>query len=199
MSRLWFCSKACREAADSTPRPWPFAVHNDRCVMCHAPKPNVDAFLIAKADMSNGYYCFTAEPLIIVGDYVIVRVDAAWKHAAWEHISSGLQLGAAEIYDRVAEALAAAQELAACRPTPRPFTWEAIARGVDGDLVLARSAHGALPLHATTFTFRPTNPKWGIRRGSALDFSELRSSVGDAFPGRFRAALANAWVSLGLA
>jgi hypothetical protein len=201
--RLWFCSPGCREAANDQPRPWGFPLSPDACPICLAPRPAVFAYFVAQAAMSDGYYAFTARPLITVGNYVIVEADATWKAAVWEQLMSGLQLGVVEIFDAAAKAMDAAATLnawdeAAGRPYVRE-TWPLVVRRLrrwqlelahdDGtDDVRAKGAY---------FTLLRRNGKKGFvsvrKTGEVATYADLFEAVGKHFPGRFRVVLADAW------
>lgn len=111
--RLWLCSPGCVEAFAEGPRPWPAPIAPDRCPICDEARPTIEVYLVAQAGLSAGYFQWTIQPFIQLGDYLIVRCDGAWRIAAWEHLASGLRLGTPEFFEDPVSAYIAAATLAA--------------------------------------------------------------------------------------
>jgi hypothetical protein len=144
-----------------------------------------------------------------------VRADSDWKIAAWEHLASGLQLGTNEIFDDPVDALRVAQSLEA-RNRGRghgyrhPIWPLVVLRARRWQLNLTRYAYDEEGLEASTpsvgahFTLlRVNSPRtlsYSVRAtGETPTFAALKAGAGAGFAGRFRAALAKAWLDLGLA
>ncbi|NNJ12134.1 hypothetical protein EKD04_017525 [Chloroflexales bacterium ZM16-3] len=209
--RLWFCCPGCREEADLQERPWSFLLDPNACVVCGAPQPRAFAYLVAKAGLPVDYLRFTARPVADLSGYLLIEADAAWREAVWEQLASGLWLGLSETFDTAVDAAQAALAQAAWDSSagkvraPRQRWGVAVRRRGAWQIELRPTcADDDAPPDAVHFTLlrraTPMASRFAVKQtGTASSFTDLSSAVGQHFPGRFRAALASAWLAVRLA